>query len=239
TSETNVGDIGEPSGGTSETKVGDIGEPTEVTPETKVPQSKGAKLAEDRGYPAAEEGYHWADVNGEPVYKRNPVAGGSELEQRFYDPEAGSFKDVPEMEAEPLVDGKPRTNQQKGDFGEQKAHEFMEKDNEFKKIGTSKEPAPEGGSSRPQGIDGVYEKTNYPPPPKWVIGEAKYVSDPNGQPGYGTSKFGDQMTEGWVDGNLDQVVGKTKADLIRNEGYERWELRVDPQGNVTQKKITW
>ncbi|OUL31315.1 hypothetical protein BV372_20350 [Nostoc sp. T09] len=194
-------------------------------------QSKGAALAEKLGYPDPEPGYHWAEVNGELVYKRNPLRGeGPQRPERVYDPETQSFKDVESPVAEP-VEGEPLTTAQKGKFGEQKADAFME-ENGFVKRGSHDAPGSGGGKPKPQGIDGVYENTN--PPPKWVVGEAKYDTA-----GYGQTQSGKQMSEPWADARLDHAVGKKLADQIRLDGYERWELRVDPSGKVIKTKITW
>jgi hypothetical protein len=194
-------------------------------------QSKGSILAKTKGYPDPEPGYHWAEVNGKLVYKRNPLRGeGLQRPERVYDPETQSFKDVESPVAEP-VEGEPLTTAQKGKFGEQKADAFME-ENGFVKRGSHDAPGPGGGKPKPQGIDGVYENTN--PPPKWVVGEAKYDTA-----GYGQTQSGKQMSQPWTDARLDHAVGKKLADQIRLDGYERWELRVDPSGKVTPTKITW
>jgi hypothetical protein len=122
---------------------------------------------------------------------------------------------------------------QKGRIGEAQADAFMDK-NGFEKIGSSKEPRLEGGTSQEQGLDGVYRNRDPQGRPKWVVGEAKYVTDPKAKPTYGKSKAGKQGTKPWSDANLDQVVGKKMADQIRREGYEYWELRYDPATNTTK-----
>ncbi len=70
-------------------------EPIEATkiegPEAP-PTSKGATFAKKLGYPDAEPGYHWAEVNGKLVYMRNPGNPGAE---RVYDPITQTFKDKP------------------------------------------------------------------------------------------------------------------------------------------------
>jgi hypothetical protein len=123
---------------------------------------------------------------------------------------------------------------QKGLIGETEADAFMDK-NGFDKVGSSKKPTLEGGTSQEQGIDGVYRNRDLQGRPKWVVGEAKYVTDPKGKPTYGTSKAGKQGTKPWSDTNLDQVVGKKMADQIRRDGYEYWELRHDPAANTVRQ----
>jgi hypothetical protein len=204
---------------------------TEAPADTPAQLSKGAALAKSRGYPDAEQGYHWTELNGEPVYRRNPLRGprkGPLRPERYYDPNTGQFEDV-QYEPEP-ADGM-ETTAQKGKFGEIKADAHMQKEG-FVKRGSHDAPGPGGGTPKPQGIDGVYE--NLSPPPKWVVMEAKY-----GDAGYGMTADGKQMSEPWVDNRLNDTVGKTMADQIRLDKYERWELRVDAQGNVTQKVIKW
>jgi hypothetical protein len=135
----------------------------------------------------------------------------------------------------------PKTTIEKGNIGEQAAHDHMEANEGFKKIGSSKEPTNGSGGTpagtKSQGIDGVYENTA--PPPKYVVGEAKYVTDPKRKPTYGESVAGKQDTPEWVDANLDQAVGRAKADLIRAEGYQYWELRYDPKTNSVTRTIKW
>ncbi|HUO55492.1 MAG TPA: DUF4157 domain-containing protein [Rhodoblastus sp.] len=134
----------------------------------------------------------------------------------------------------------PKTSVEKGDIGEQAGHDHMEKAQGFKKIGSSKQPTSLGGkpaSGSPNGIDGVYE--NPAPPPKYVVGESKYVTDPKAKPNYGESAAGKQDSPEWVDANLDQAVGRAKADQIRAEGYEYWELRYDPKTNTVTPTRKW
>ena len=134
----------------------------------------------------------------------------------------------------------PKTTVEKGDIGEQAGHDHMETKEGFKKIGSSKEPTDIGGNpadGQAQGIDGVYE--NPSPPPKYVIGESKYLTDPKAKPTYGKSSAGAQDTPEWVDANLDQAVGRAKADQIRAEGYEYWELRYDPKTNAVTPTKKW
>src|SRR5205823_4324732 len=53
----------------------------------------GAKLAESKGLPPAQKGYHWAvGPNGEPVYKTNPGFRGP---PRRWNPATKAFEDLP------------------------------------------------------------------------------------------------------------------------------------------------
>jgi hypothetical protein len=65
----------------------------EIIPQdgSKGKDDTGARLAREAGYPPAEAGYHWAAMDGKPVYKRNPGNGGP---QRRYDATEKKFKDV-------------------------------------------------------------------------------------------------------------------------------------------------
>ena len=67
--------------------------------ETKdVTKKSGEELAADLKYPKAPDGYHWANVNGKPVIKRNPgkgpIAGDKALIELQWDPKAKVFKDL-------------------------------------------------------------------------------------------------------------------------------------------------
>jgi hypothetical protein len=129
-----------------------------------------------------------------------------------------------------VADERGVLNAAKGSFGEARAEAYMG-ERGYVKRGSSMEPAG-GGKPRPQGIDGVYENTS--PPPKWVVIEAKYDKAT-----YGMTKSGKQGSGKWVDKNLNQSVGRDLANQIRAEGFERWELRVMPDGQVIQSKIPW
>lgn len=54
----------------------------------------GSQLAEDMGYPSAPDGYHWANYDGNPVMRRNPVQGGNPRPQMRYNPDTGEFLEV-------------------------------------------------------------------------------------------------------------------------------------------------
>lgn len=70
-----------------------------------------------------------------------------------------------------------------------------------------------------------------------VVDEAKYVSDPSASPSYGHTTDGPQMSDGWVENRLEQAVGRELADQILLESYEKWELRVSPDGNVRRQEV--
>jgi RHS repeat-associated protein len=76
--------------------------PKEDTPEEEPgPQlSQGAQLAQAAGLPDAPEGYHWADVGGQPRVRANP---GSENPPIFYNDQAGDFQERPPADAYPRV----------------------------------------------------------------------------------------------------------------------------------------
>jgi hypothetical protein len=120
------------------------------------------------------------------------------------------------------------TNVKKGVFGEAKADAYM-KQKGFKKLNGPDVQV--GDAPRGQGIDGVYENLN--PPPKYVIGEAKFGSSQLGK-----TQDGMQMSENWVDNRLNKAVGRRKAADIMDEGYDRVLLKVDENGNVTPKIIS-
>ncbi len=84
----------------------------------------------------------------------------------------------------------------------------------------------------PKGIDGVYEFSS--PPPKYVITEVKM----NTKGGSGwkptvdktvTKSGGKQMTDTWVNYNLDLEFGPVKAMEIQIEGYEKVLIGISKQ----------
>ena len=85
-----------------------------------------------------------------------------------------------------------------------------------------------------QGIDRVYECKN--PPPKYIIGEAKYDTSqlrtlPNGTK---------QMSDEWIfnQGRLEKSVGKKMADKIRDtlmdnsENVSKQVVHIYPRGQI-------
>jgi hypothetical protein len=114
----------------------------------------------------------------------------------------------------------PSLSGEKGNYGEDQGHEFMDKEKGYKFKGSSKEPASNAKPSD-KGLDGVYEKRlPTPDEPKNVVAEAKYDTSQL-SPGQGEAD--------WVDERLDKAVGRTDANRMRKEGYEYWKLRYDPK----------
>ena len=120
---------------------------------------------------------------------------------------------------------------QKGNFGEMKMDDFFENQG-YQRIST--ERVTDINAPTHQGIDGVYYKPG--PPPKYVIGEAKY----------GTSKLSTltdgtkQMSDDWIGSigrnkvsRLEQSVGIDKADDILLEGYDRILTKIDCNGTIS------
>ena len=83
-----------------------------------------------------------------------------------------------------------------------------------------------------KGIDGVYY--NQGPPPKYIIGEAKY-----GSSNLSNTKDGRQMSDTWIEGKnrLEKAVGKDVADDILLEGYDRALVNVGEDGSIITKKL--
>jgi hypothetical protein len=158
--------------------------------------------------PAAEEGGGAADQGG----------GGQKASDAADDSGGAAEEEKPDLS----------TNAKKGVFGEAKADAYMNSKG-FKKLNGPDVQV--GDAPRGQGIDGVYE--NMSPPPKYVIGEAKF-----GSSRLGKTLDGPQMGENWVDNRLDSAVGENRALDIMDEGYDRVLLKVDEAGNVTPKIIT-
>ena len=85
-----------------------------------------------------------------------------------------------------------------------------------------------------KGLDGVYEYKN--PPPKYIIGEAKYNTSRLGTLLDGTK----QMSNKWIfeQGRLEKAVGKRVADEIRDElmdnpdNISKQVFHVSPGGKI-------
>lgn len=87
------------------------------------------------------------------------------------------------------------------------------------------------------GIDGVYEKNNPDGTNSYVIADAKYNTAQ-----LKMTKAGMQMSDNWIDKNLDKSVGKEKADEIRDAVEDNPDLvshevyhinpNVDEKGNI-------
>lgn len=145
-------------------------------------------------------------------------SGGSAVADAADDAETAAEEEKPDLSS----------NSKKGVFGEAKADAYM-KSKGFKKLNGPDVQV--GDAPRGTGIDGVYE--NLKPPPKYVVGEAKF-----GSSRLGMTEDGAQMSENWVENRLDSAVGERRALDITDEGYDRVLLRVDESGNVTPKIIT-
>lgn len=87
------------------------------------------------------------------------------------------------------------------------------------------------------GIDGVYEKTNPDGTKTYVIVDAKYNKSQLNE-----TIHGKQLSDTWIDKNLDNAVGKEKADEIRDAYEDNPDLvkrevyhidpNVDENGNI-------
>ena len=102
----------------------------------------------------------------------------------------------------------PELTGDKGDFAEGENHRVRDKEG-YAFRGSSKDPQRVGAKSKPQGLDGVYEKVN----PE--AGGAKHIVD---EVKYDTSRLREgQETAQWVDDRLDTAVGPTHAIKTRAE----------------------
>jgi hypothetical protein len=177
---------------------------------------------------------NWRDLRDNPKLKPKPAgnlgaggaagegAGGGAADEPSPAKKGSAASDDVEEEKPDLS-----SNAKKGVFGEAKADAYM-KQKGFKKLNGPDVQV--GDAPRGQGIDGVYENMN--PPPKYVIGEAKFGSSQLGK-----TQDGMQMSENWIDNRLEKAVGRETADDIQLEGYDRLLLKVDENGNVTPKIV--
>jgi hypothetical protein len=69
----------------------------------------------------------------------------------------------------------------------------------------------------------VYGK-EIPPPPKYVVGEAKFGSARLKTLNSGVK----QMSDEWIEQRLDSACGRQKAHEIRLAGYSKMMLRYNP-----------
>ena len=124
------------------------------------------------------------------------------------------------------------TNKQKGNYGEMKMDDYFESQG-YSRVSTGRVTSLDDKIVK--GIDGVYE--NASPPPKFVIGEAKY-----GTSQLSNTQHGKQMSEQWISGNqrLEKSVGTKLADAIREEQYLNPEnvkkvlIKIETDGTVTE-----
>ena len=134
----------------------------------------------------------------------------------------------PVKEAKPKAE-QPKSNAEKGVYGEAKADEYMSSQGYDKLNGDLVQA---GDSPKGHGIDGVWKNAN--PPPEYVVTEAKYGSSQLSTLKDGTK----QMSDTWIDDRLDSEVGQNAAEDVRDSmargETEKWLLRVDGNGGVTK-----
>ncbi|MER2262081.1 MAG: T7SS effector LXG polymorphic toxin [Psychrobacillus sp.] len=121
------------------------------------------------------------------------------------------------------------TNQQKGNYGEMKMDIFFESQG-FNRISNNRVTSLD--DKIVNGIDGVYMDLG--PPPRYMIGEAKY-----GSSSLGRTQDGRQMSDSWIEGRnrLETAVGKDAADDILLEGYDRILVNIKEDGSVISKVL--
>jgi hypothetical protein len=117
----------------------------------------------------------------------------------------------------------------KGKWGEQEGNDQMVADGWTPISG---QVVPQGHTA-PQGIDGIYERINPTTgEPEYVVVESKY-----GSAQLGNTKDGKQKSDEWIEKRLEEAVGPAKANEIQDKGYEKWLLRVKPDGSITKKRL--
>jgi hypothetical protein len=119
---------------------------------------------------------------------------------------------------------------EKGNFGEMCTDKDM-REKGYERI--SKDIVTDVSESGHKGIDGVYENPNGNP--RYIIADSKY-----GTAQLQETQDGKQLSETWIDGRLDDAVGKEKADEIRSEQADNVGVavaHVDENGNVTYESI--
>ncbi|SOC44180.1 T7SS effector LXG polymorphic toxin [Ureibacillus acetophenoni] len=121
------------------------------------------------------------------------------------------------------------TNKHKGNYGEMKMDVHFESQG-YERINIDRVTSLDDKVIK--GIDGVYFDPG--PPPKYIIGEAKYGSSNLSQ-----TKDGKQMSDTWVEGKnrLEKAVGKDAADDILLEGYDKVLVNTKEDGTVVTKVL--
>ncbi|MGW8749863.1 T7SS effector LXG polymorphic toxin [Bacillus wiedmannii] len=124
---------------------------------------------------------------------------------------------------------KLKTNKQKGNYGEMKMDVHFESKG-FDRISNDRVTSLDDKIVK--GIDGVYY--NQGPPPKYIIGEAKYSGSKLSK-----TKDGRQMSDTWIEGKnrLEKVVGKDVADDILLEGYDKTLVNIREDGTIITKTL--
>src|SRR5690606_37728169 len=120
-------------------------------------------------------------------------------------------------------------NKHKGNYGEMKMDVHFESQG-YERINIDRVTSLDDKVVK--GIDGVYFDPG--PPPKYIIGEAKYGSSNLSQ-----TKDGKQMSDTWVEGKnrLEKAVGKDAADDILLEGYDKVLVNTKEDGTVVSKVL--
>ncbi len=124
---------------------------------------------------------------------------------------------------------KLKTNKQKGNYGEMKMDVHFESKG-FDRISNDRVTSLDDKIVK--GIDGVYY--NQGPPPKYIIGEAKYSGSKLSK-----TKDGRQMSDTWIEGKnrLEKAVGKDVADDILLEGYDKTLVNIREDGSIITKTL--
>jgi len=135
---------------------------------------------------------------------------------------------------ESVENGKAKleTTLQKGNYGEIKMDDYYETHG-YERISNGR--VTELNQVGHQGIDGVY--CNPGPPPKYIIGEAKYATSQLSTLADGTKQMSDEWIAGGEVSRLKASVGKDIADDILLEGYDRELTKIDSNGNVVTRLL--
>jgi len=198
--------------------------------------SMGALLAELRKSKLGPQFTGWIEANIERLMsdpRLRPHRGQGSAAQQVASEAQSPSQLAKKPAAEPVPEQpsiKNASNAEKGVFGEAKADGYMERQGFEKLNGPSVKV---GDAPKGQGIDGVWRNKNFPPPPEYVVTEAKYGSSRLGTLKDGTK----QMSDKWVADRLPKAVGQSVADDIELAGYDKWLLRVDETGAVSPSVV--